>query len=119
MAATVVDLGGAADHPEGALKEMGYSHSPEQITIVDLPASERPYGSLAHRDERDFTAPSGTRVRYKFCSMTELDDIPDSSVDLIWSGQSIEHISQSDTVKLCAQVRRILTPSGRWWASRF
>ncbi len=113
-AAIVLDLGGAADHPEGALMEMGYPHTPDSLTIVDLPAEARHHGARAHTTEREFTAASGTRVRYKYSSMTELNDVPDESVDLIWSGQSIEHIPQADAVKLCRQVRRILTPSGRW-----
>src|SRR5688572_22516052 len=38
----ILDLGGAAEHnPEGGLFAIGYPHSPDVLTIVDLPPEQR------------------------------------------------------------------------------
>jgi SAM-dependent methyltransferase len=108
----VLDLGGASDGaPEGALLSMGYPHAPEEVCIVDQPLSER-----RHYDAR--VAPTGpvragaTTVRYVYSSMTDLSGFEDASVDLVWSGQSIEHISEEDGDRVIAEALRVLRPGG-------
>jgi hypothetical protein len=109
----ILDLGGAAhDHPEGALLAMGYPHRPEQISIVDLPPDDRIGGVNRAERSQEYITPQGTRVMYLYRSMADLNDVADSSVDLIVSGESIEHISESDADHVCQEAYRILTAGG-------
>jgi ubiquinone/menaquinone biosynthesis C-methylase UbiE len=106
----ILDLGGTADdHPEGALLVMGYPYKPAEIIIVDpvLPKSLREYGR-----NPEWTTPEGVLIRYYQCSMTDLSWIPDESMDLVFSGESIEHISEEEAQIVCMQVYRILRTGG-------
>jgi SAM-dependent methyltransferase len=47
--------------------------------------------------------------------MTSLVPIPDRSVDLVYSGQSIEHVTRAEAATTCREVRRVLRPGG-WFA---
>jgi len=51
-------------------------------------------------------------VEFAFHSMTELDRYPDSSFDLVYSGQSIEHVSQAEGETVLREAYRILVPGG-------
>ncbi len=106
----ILDLGGTADdHPEGALLVMGYPYKPAEIIIVDpvLPKSLREYGR-----NPEWTTPEGVLIRYYQGSMTDLSWIPDESMDLVFSGESIEHISEAEAQIVCMQVYRILRSGG-------
>jgi len=106
----ILDLGGTADdHPEGALLVMGYPYKPAEIIIVDpvLPKSLREYGR-----NPEWMTPEGVLIRYYQGSMTDLSWIPDESMDLVFSGESIEHISEAEAQIVCMQVYRILRPGG-------
>jgi hypothetical protein len=112
-AATILDLGGAAhNHPEGALLTMGYPYQPQQIIIIDLPPDDRIGGPRHAETSREHITASGVHVLYLYRSMADLGDIPDSSVELIVSGESIEHISESDANHVCKEAYRILIPGG-------
>lgn len=106
----IVDLGGASeDHPEGALLAMGYPYHPKEIIVVDLilPRALRDSGL-----NPEWITPDGVRVRYHQGSMTDLSWISDESVDLIWAGESIEHISEAEAEIVCQEAFRILRPGG-------
>ena len=106
----ILDLGGTADdHPEGALLVMGYPYKPAEIIIVDpvLPKSLREYGR-----NPEWMTPEGVLIRYYQGSMTDLSWIPDESMDLVFSGESIEHISEAEAQIVCMQVYRSLRPGG-------
>lgn len=107
----ILDLGGTATNDErGALLFMGYPHSFDDLVIVELPHDDR--HELYQVPE--FTAldtPQGP-VRYLYRSMTDLDDQPDGSWDLVVSGQTFEHITQAEGAKLLIDIRRILAPGG-------
>jgi len=109
----IVDLGGgAANIPDGALVYMGYPYDFEQLTIVE-PLAEG-------RHEIYQNIPSGLNevitqrgpVRYLYRSMSDLAPIESGSIDLVFSGESIEHISQADCVQTLREARRVLKPSG-------
>jgi SAM-dependent methyltransferase len=112
----VVDLGGASvEGMEGALLRMGYPHRPREITIVDLPPDERMYAEcFPHiRDEAaDWILCGPTRVRYLHQSMADLTGVPDGSIDLVWSGESIEHVTPEDGRKVFREAWRVLRPGG-------
>ncbi len=52
---------------------------------------------------------------YVHCgNMADLSFIPDNSVDLVWSGQSIKHISREDAFILYKEVKRVLKEDGNF-----
>jgi SAM-dependent methyltransferase len=109
----VLDLGGAAhNHAEGALLLMGYPHRPEEIMIVDLPPPDRIGGEHASERVQELVTGDGIKVRYLYRSMADLADIPAASLDMVVSGESIEHISEADAELVCREVYRILEPGG-------
>ena len=78
----------------GALVVLGYPYDFEELVVVDLPPDDR---HPLYQSER--FGPEETdrgRVRYEYRSMADLSFAPDESVDLIYSGQSIEHVSEAD-----------------------
>lgn len=108
----ILDIGGACDRePSGSLLMMGYPHKPQHIDIVDLPGDERLFPS-SFSDIQTYTTPQGTRIDYHYISMTGITKFPDASFDLVWSGQSIEHITPEEASIVISQVYRILKPNG-------
>ena len=114
-AKTIVDLGGSArDCPEGAMVAMGYPYTFEQLNIVELPAGERHaiYSDHCGGDGiPEVVTPQGL-VRYHFRSMSDLSPFADDSVDLVFSGQSIEHVSQEEAKRVLREAFRVLKPGG-------
>lgn len=104
----ILDLGGASQKPQGALLEMGYRHA-KDLTIVDLPLERRFKPGLQVDSEFDF---NGTTVRYAYHSMADLSFYPNDSFDLVWSGQTYEHITGEDGERLFSQIARVLKPGG-------
>lgn len=112
-AEAIVDLGGAAhNEPRGALLMMGYPHRARAITILDLPPDDRIGGAAAAERGQELMTDEGTAVRYLYRSMADLAPIPDGSVDLVVSGESIEHISEAEADAVCDHAFRILRPGG-------
>jgi hypothetical protein len=106
---TIVDLGGASSSYEGgALLEMGYRHRPREITIVDLPPDGR-FGHGEQERRASLTTRSGVKVRWLYGSMTDLSAIPSAGTDMVWSGQSIEHVSEAEADLVCAEAYRVLS----------
>ena len=107
-AARIVDLGGA----NGNLVDMGYPHRFEDLVVVDLPPEGR------HEMYRQISIQSRpTRLgplRVLYSDIRDLSALPDASFDLVWSGQSVEHISEESSFRMFAEVRRILCPGGRF-----
>ena len=106
--AKVLDLGGASQKRQGALLEMGYRHA-KDLTIIDLPLDTRFKPGVAVDSEFEF---EGTTVRYAYHSMADLSFYPDDSFDLVWSGQTYEHISEEEGTALFPQIARVLKPGG-------
>jgi SAM-dependent methyltransferase len=111
-AARILDLGGTHQHhPHGALVRMGYPYAFEELVIVDLPADERHPIYQAMGTEHEVVTPLGP-VRYRYLSMVDLSTFPDDSFDLVYSGQSFEHVTEEDGDRVLAEVRRVLRPHG-------
>ena len=108
----ILDLGGTAlGNATGALVLMGYPYPFEDLVLIDLPSEERNElyrESTAHEVTRTALGP----VRYRYHSMADLSDYPDGSVDLVYSGQSIEHVPVDVADTVLAEVRRVLRPGG-------
>jgi hypothetical protein len=114
-ASRILDLGGTdQDDDNGALVKMGYPYSFERLVIVDLPGDERHdlYGYVASTNA--VVSPLGP-VEYRYHSMVDLSQYDDDSFDLVFSGQTIEHITEDDARKMLDGVRRVLRPGG-WFA---
>jgi SAM-dependent methyltransferase len=110
----ILDLGGADQAWDaGALVTMGYPYRFDLLTIVDLPGSERHelYGHVAASDHATVESSSGP-VQYRYHSMVDLSQYPDETFDLVFSGQTIEHVTEDDAREMLAEVRRVLAPGG-------
>jgi len=104
-ARSIIDLGGI----NAPLFRMGYAYPFERMVIVDLPADER------HAMYRDLAFKAGNPgVSIHYCDMTDLRDFDDESFDLVWSGQSIEHVERAAAARMCREARRVLRPGGHF-----
>ncbi|MEM9265516.1 MAG: methyltransferase domain-containing protein [Cyanobacteria bacterium P01_F01_bin.13] len=111
----ILDLGGASDNnPSGSLLGMGYPHEPQRIDIIDLPDEERLLKSSPTHGMTFYSTPQGTEIHYHYTSMTNLSIFPDKTFDLVWSGQSIEHITPAEATIVIEQVYRVLKPGGQF-----
>jgi SAM-dependent methyltransferase len=104
----VLDLGGASGQPQGALLQMGYKHA-KDLTIVDLPLDIRFKPGPDVQNEFNH---EGTTIRYSYHSMADLSYYDDESFDLVWSGQTYEHITEEEGLALFPQIVRVLKKGG-------
>jgi SAM-dependent methyltransferase len=107
----IVDLGGGhISDARGALVLLGYPYDFEELVVVDLPPDDR---HPLYRSDRfgpgDYDQ---GKVRYEYRSMADLSFAMDASVDLIYSGQSIEHVTEADADLVLKESFRILVPGG-------
>jgi SAM-dependent methyltransferase len=108
----IIDLGGTHQgYPDGALVHLGYPYRFDRLVVVDLPPGERHEIYRGGSDGGSVQSPLGP-VEFAFHSMTELARYPDASFDLVYSGQSIEHVSQADGETVLGEAHRILVPGG-------
>jgi SAM-dependent methyltransferase len=105
-AAHILDLGGA----NAPLCDMGYPHPFTEVIVVDLPPEDR-HEEFAGRVVRAKATPLGP-VDILYADMAELSGIGDNTVDLVWSGQSIEHVTLEHGRRVFAEVLRVLRPDG-------
>jgi len=108
----ILDIGGVAlGVPYGALVLMGYPYAFEEIVIVDLPSEDR--HELYQDGQTQTTVDvAGGRVAYRYHSMTDLSSYPSASFDMVYSGESIEHITRAEAEQVLAEARRVLKPGG-------
>jgi ubiquinone/menaquinone biosynthesis C-methylase UbiE len=107
----ILDLGGGWKwSAEGALVTMGYPHSFDELVIVDLPSDERHplYQSENHPPLETRLGP----VRYDYRSMTDLSAHADGGYDLVYSGQSIEHVTPAEADLVLKEAYRVLRSGG-------
>ncbi|MDQ4078188.1 MAG: methyltransferase domain-containing protein [Chloroflexota bacterium] len=110
-AEVIVDLGGAStDYTEGALLGSGYPHKPREIIIVDLPPEERMLPSAESFQE--YITSEGIKITYLYRSMVDLSPIEDESVDMVFSGESIEHVTEEEGDSVCREAYRVLKQGG-------
>ncbi|MCL4314042.1 MAG: class I SAM-dependent methyltransferase [Actinobacteria bacterium] len=108
----ILDLGGThLASVEGALVALGYPYDFDELVIVDLPQEKR-HPLYRGSGQRDAVETARGPVRYRYHSMVDLDDYASDSFDLVYAGQSIEHVTKEEARKVLASVFRLLTPGG-------
>jgi len=113
QAKTILDLGGAdSADPRGALLVLGYPFAPGEIDIVDLPPADRVFQVPEFEGGRTEFMFDGTKVKYFYHSMTNLSRFPSGAYDLVWSGESLEHIGKDELIAMLPEVLRVLKPGG-------
>jgi SAM-dependent methyltransferase len=108
----ILDIGGAAvGDPSGGLVLLGYPYRFDELVVIDLPSEDR---HALYQDEArpDSVETARGRVTYRYHSMTDLSGLASESFDLVYSGESIEHVTRRDADRVLAQVRRVLRPGG-------
>jgi SAM-dependent methyltransferase len=108
----ILDLGGTAlGASQGALVLMGYPYAFEELVVVDLPQDDR--NELYKEDGNRHVVDSALGpVHYHYHSMADLSAYPEASFDLVFSGQSIEHVPVDEADKVLREVARVLRPGG-------
>lgn len=111
-AGRILDLGGThLGNESGALVGMGYPYDFDELVIVDLPHDERHETYARSTRLTEVQSPRGP-VHYRYHSMTDLSAYEDASFDLVYSGQTIEHVTEEDADHVLREVVRVLRPGG-------
>jgi SAM-dependent methyltransferase len=108
----ILDLGGTAlGSDKGAMVLMGYPYAFDELIVVDLPPDDRNdlyKESVARSVVHTELGP----VQYCYHSMSDLARYADNSFDLVYSGQSIEHVPVEEAERVLVGAARILRPGG-------
>jgi SAM-dependent methyltransferase len=111
----ILDLGGTAlGNPAGAFVSMGYPYEFHELVLVDLPPDER-HPLYAVAGPLGIVPTDRGPVRYAYHSMTDLGRYGDGTFDLVYSGQTIEHVTEAEGDLVLKEVHRVLRPGG-WFA---
>ncbi|HXY28085.1 MAG TPA: methyltransferase domain-containing protein [Acidimicrobiales bacterium] len=111
-AARILDLGGTHQGmPDGAFVHLGYPYAFERLVVVDLPVEERDALYQGGSSGEPVVSELGP-VEFAFHSMVDLGRYADGSFDLVYSGQSIEHVSEADGDAVVHEACRVLAPGG-------
>jgi SAM-dependent methyltransferase len=89
---------------------MGYPYAFDSLTIVDLPDAYR--HALYRAPEQGTVQHHLGPIAYRYHSMSDLSAYADASFDLVYSGQSIEHVSEHEADHVLREVHRVLRPGG-------
>jgi predicted SAM-dependent methyltransferase len=108
----IVDLGAESGEPEGALIAMGYPYAFHRLVNVDLPVEYRhPFYGPSTTHPASFASKQGA-IRWIYTSMVDLSWFGDATVDLVFMGESIEHVTTDEARTVCREIFRILKPGG-------
>jgi SAM-dependent methyltransferase len=108
----ILDLGGTAlGSDKGAMVLMGYPYAFDELVVVDLPPDDR---NELYKESvsRNVIQTELGPVHYHYHSMSDLAQYADNSFDLVYSGQSIEHVPVDEATRVLAEAARILRPGG-------
>ena len=96
---------------DGALVHLGYPYPFERLVVVDLPVDERDAIYQGGSTGEPVLSELGP-VEFAFHSMVDLSRYDDGSFDLVYSGQSIEHVSEAEGDTVAREAFRVLAPGG-------
>jgi len=108
----ILDLGGTAlGSDKGAMVLMGYPYAFDELVVVDLPPDDR---NELYKEtvSRNVIQTELGPVQYRYHSMSDLTQYADGSFDLVYSGQSIEHVPVEEAERVLVGAARILRPGG-------
>lgn len=97
----ILDLGGSSRcERSGAMVAFGYPYPFDELVIVDLPSEQRHDLYKDDEDVERVQSPMGP-VTYRYHSMVDLSAYGDGAFDLVYSGQTIEHVTagEADAVR--------------------
>lgn len=113
----VFDIGGSSPNIDmGALIELGYSYRPKEISIFDLPEEEQYWGKPKFPQDRDYEFEWG-KIHYEHGHIEDINsytELKDKSYDLIYMGQTIEHIYKDKLNVVLKWIKNHLKPNGRF-----
>ena len=112
----IVDLGGSSEgNPCGALITYGYPYHFKSLSIVELPREQRHelYTEICGEYNEVIETPQGP-VNYVYASMSDLSAFQDGTIDLVYAGQSIEHVTVEEARTVLREVHRVLKPGGHF-----
>ena len=108
----ILDLGGTdLSDSGGAFLSLGYPYTFDDLVIVDLPRAQR-HESYASEEVLEVINTELGPVRYRYHSMADLTGIAGGSVDLVYSGQTFEHVTVDDGHRVLNEAKRVLTSGG-------
>jgi SAM-dependent methyltransferase len=108
----ILDLGGTAlGSDKGAMVLMGYPYAFDELIVVDLPPDDR-NDLYKESVARNVTLTELGPVQYRYHSMSDLTQYADDSFDLVYCGQSIEHVPVEEAERVLVGAARILRPGG-------
>src|SRR6516225_1580001 len=108
----ILDLGGTHQgFADGALVHLGYPYPFEKLVVVDLPVEERDEIYQGGSSGAPVVSELGP-VEFAFHSMVDLSRYQHGSFDLVYSGQSIEHVTEGDGDAVVREAFRVLAPGG-------
>jgi SAM-dependent methyltransferase len=111
-AVRILDLGGTHQGlPDGALVHLGYPYPFERLVVVDLPVEERDEIYQGGSSGDPVLSELGP-VEFAFHSMVDLARYGDESFDMVYSGQTFEHVSETDGDTVVREAFRVLAPGG-------
>ena len=90
---------------------MGWPYRFDELVIIDLPPEDRHEIYLSEAQEHVVRTDRGP-VRYEYHSMADLSRYATDSFDLVYSGQTFEHVTEEEGEAVLEQVRRVLRPGG-------
>lgn len=113
----ILDIGGSSpSDPNGALIELGYSHKPTALHILDRPEDDQFHGRPSYSQSEDRVTEWGTISFHHGLAenVTDIDALGELSFDCVFMGQTIEHIEVDKLPLVLDFVRRHLRPGGRF-----
>ena len=111
----ILDLGGThQSNRAGAFVGLAYPYPFEKLILVDLPIEER-HEIYQLSEEAEVVQTHLGPVEYAYHSMADLSRYDDESFDLVYSGQTIEHVTEDECDQVLKETFRVLEPGG-WFA---
>lgn len=114
---TIFDIGGSSPNIEqGALIELGYNHRPKKLIIFDLPENEQYWGKPRFPQDREYIFEWGS-LNYEHGKIENVDSftgLADMKYDMIFMGQTIEHIYPEKLPNVLKWISNHLSLNGRF-----
>ncbi|MFM9266336.1 methyltransferase domain-containing protein [Tychonema sp. BBK16] len=109
-AKVILDMGGySASDQRGALLQFGYPYLPEKLYILDFHPEKMMFPGPEWPQQINY---QGCEIEYVYGSMSDLTCFQKNYFDLIWSGESIEHVTVEEAEKVLSEAYKLLKPGG-------